>query len=52
MFEINPWNDNFNYLHLDGDERLITTRQIYCIYNDIVERLNNGLIVDVNKNQM
>ena len=50
MCVINPKNADFYDLHFDCDQRLITRRQIYCIHDDIVEILNNGLIVDVYAN--
>ena len=48
----NHQNADFDDLTFDGDQRLITRKQIYCINDDILERLNNGLIVHVYKNQM
>ena len=47
MYVSNPQEDNFDDLPFDGDERLITLRQIYRTNDDIVERLNNGLIVHI-----
>ena len=35
-----------------GDQRLISGQQIYSVNDDITERLNNGLIVDININRM
>ena len=52
MYVINPKNVNLDYLLLDGDQRLITRQQIYRIYDDNVERFNNGPIVDVYMNRM
>ena len=52
MYVSNPKNVNLDYLLLDGDQRLITRQQIYRIYYDNVERLNNGFIVDVYTNQI
>ena len=43
---------NFYDLPFDVDQRLITRQQIYLINDDIVERLNNGFIVDVYTNQI
>ena len=47
IYKTNPRNDDFDYLTFDGDERLITIQQIYCINYDIVFRLNSGLSVYV-----
>ena len=52
MYESNPINADFDDLPFDCDERLITRRRIYCMNDDIVERLNNGSIVDVYTNLM
>ena len=52
MYEINPRNYDFIDLPFDSEQRLITGLQIYCVNDDIVFRLNNGLIIDINKNQM
>ena len=52
MYISNPQNDDFNNLPFYGDERLITGQWIYCVNYDIVERLNNGLILDAYKNWM
>ena len=52
MYESNNINYNFYDLHFGGEEMLLTRRQIYCINDDIVERFNNGLIVDVYTNWM
>ena len=52
MFVSNPWNDNFNELLFDGHQSLITRQQIYRVNYDIIERLNNGFIVDVCTNIM
>ena len=52
MYVGNPWNDDFNDLTFDGDQILITRERIYSIHDDIVERLNNGSIVDVYSNRM
>ena len=43
----NPQIFDFDDLPFYGDQRLINGQQIYLINDDIVERLNNGLIVDV-----
>ena len=42
-----PRNTNFDDLPFDFYQRLITRRRIYHIHDNIVERLNNVLIVDV-----
>ena len=47
MYVRNPQNADFGELHSDGDQRLITKRWIYCIKDNIVERLNNSSFVDV-----
>ena len=51
MYASNPWNAGFGYFNFGGDERFIT-KYIYCINDDIIEMLNNGLIVDVYANWM
>ena len=43
----NPQNDDFNDLPFDFDQSLITRRPIYRINDNILERLKNGLIIDV-----
>ena len=48
----NTQNENFYGLTYDGDQRLITGQQIYHVNDDIVERLNNGLIFYVCNNWM
>ena len=48
----NPQNSDLDDLCFDGDQRLITRKLIYRINNNIVERLNNGLTVDVYTNCM
>ena len=50
MYGSNPRNDDLDDLHFDGGQRLITRRTIYRVNDDTIERLNNGLIVDVYKN--
>ena len=52
MYISNPQNDNFNDLLFDGHQSLITRQRIYRVNYDIVERLNNGFIVDVYTNLM
>ena len=47
IHESNPRNSNFDELPFDGDERLITRRQIYCINDDIVFILKNGSRIDI-----
>ena len=39
MYESNPPNSDFDSLPFDGDEILITRRQIYCLNYDIIEKL-------------
>ena len=48
----NPQNENFSELHFYCGKMLINIQQIYCKNDDIVERLNNGSIVDICMNQM
>ena len=43
----NPLNANFDELTFDYYQRLITRRRIYCIHDNIVERLNNSSIIEV-----
>ena len=50
IYVSNPQNADFGDLNFDGNERLISRRKLYCINDDIVERLNNGSIVYVNMN--
>ena len=52
MYVSNPRNDNFNDLLFDGHQCLITRQQIYGVNYNIIERLNNGFIVDVCTNLM
>ena len=52
MYESNTKNANFYDLPFYGDERLIYGRRIYCVNDDIVERLNNGLNIDIYANWM
>ena len=52
MYKSNPQNSDFDDLPFDGDERLITRWQINRINDDVIERLNNGLIVDVYTNKI
>ena len=49
---INPRNTNFNDLPFDFDQRFINRRQIYCINDNIIKKLNIVLIVDVNTNRI
>ena len=46
---INPQNAHFDDLLFDCDERFIAIRLMYCINDNIVERLNNGSIFDMYK---
>ena len=52
MYESNPRNSDFDYLPFDGYQGLIYAWMIYHVHDDIVFRLNNGLIFDIYKNQM
>ena len=52
MYKSNPQNSDFDDLPFDGDERLSTIFQINIINDDIIERLNNGLLVDVYTNEI
>ena len=52
MYENNPQNIDFDDLPFDGDERMITRRRINHINDDIIERLNNGLVFCENMNLM
>ena len=52
MYESNPRNAHFGYFTFYSGKRLIIRRYIYCINNDIVERLKNDLIVGVYINLM
>ena len=52
MYESNPQNYDFDYLYFYGDQGFITGLLIYCVTDDIVERLENGLIVNAYMNQM
>ena len=52
MYVINLQGDDLDDSPFDGDQSLITRRHIYCINHDIVERMNNGSIVDVYVNQL
>ena len=52
MYVSKPQNSDVDDLPFNGDQNLITIQRIYYINDDIIERLNNGLIVDVNTNIM
>ena len=52
MYVSNPQNSDFGDLTFYVYQRLIVGRQIYSVNDDIVERLENGLIVDVYMNWM
>ena len=52
MYKSNPQNADFDDLPFDGDERLITILQINFINDDTIERLNNGLLVEVYTNEI
>ena len=51
MYVSNHQNEDCDDLPFDGDQKLINRQLIYCINDDIVERLNNGLIVEVYTNK-
>ena len=52
IYVSNHLNANFDGLPFYGDQSLITGQQIYHINDNIIERLNNGLIVSVYTNIM
>ena len=52
MYVSNPRKADFYDLHFDCDQRFIYGYQMYSVNDDIVERLNNGSIIDVYKNRM
>ena len=52
VYESYPQNCDFGNLSFDGDEILMARQQIYCINDDIVDRLNNDSIVDMCMNRM
>ena len=52
MYKSNYQNDDFSDLPFDGDEMLITIRQIYCINDNTGFRLNNYSSVGVKMNWM
>ena len=52
MYLSYPLYFNLYYLPFDGDQRLITRRQIYRINYDTVESLNNDSIVERYMNLM
>ena len=43
MYESNPLNADFGDLPFDEDEMLISRWQLYCIHDDIIFKLKNGL---------
>ena len=47
IYESDPQDSDFDDLPFDGDERLITRQKIYCINDDIIFRLKNGLSVEL-----
>ena len=51
-YKRNPQNNHFNDLPFDDDERLLARQRLYCINNNIVFKLINGLSVYINKNRM
>ena len=52
MYESNNINAGFSELPFGVHDRLITRRQLYSINDDIIERLNNDLIIDLYMNLM
>ena len=52
MYVSNPRNFFFDYFPFYGDQRLISGQLIYCANDDIIERLNNGLVIDTYRNIM
>ena len=52
MYVSNNLNSDFHDLPFDDDQSLITRQRIYCTNDDIVERLNTVLIVEVYTNRM
>ena len=52
MYNNSPRNSDFNDLPFDVDERLISRRKVYRINDDIIERFNNNLIVDIYTNRI
>ena len=52
MYESNNINAGFNDLKFGDDERLITRRHLCSITDDIIERLNNDLIIELYMNIM
>ena len=52
MYVSNPLNSDSDGLNLYGDKMLIDIRWIYFVNDDIIEKLKNGLIVDIYMNRM
>ena len=52
MYVRNYQNADFNDLPFDGDKRFINRQKIYCLHYYIVEKLINGLIVDLYTTRM
>ena len=52
MYVSNLLNSDFGYLSFDGDQILISRWLMYRMNDYIVQRFNNGLIVDVYMNKM
>ena len=48
----NPQNADFDDLPFEYDQMLITRQQIYCINDNIIERLNYSLTIDINTKQI
>ena len=47
IYKSNPQDTDFDDLPFDGVERFTARRQIYCINDDIIFRLNNGLSISI-----
>ena len=45
IFQLSSQNANYDDLPLDDDEMWIARRQLYCINDNILSRLINGLSV-------
>ena len=51
MYVSNPQNGNVDDFPFYSDQMLIAGRQIYHVNDYIVERLKNGLIIDIYKTE-
>ena len=52
IYKINPVIADYDDFPFDGYQRLITRRLLYCIHDNIVFSMNNGLSVYIKMNQM